>query len=77
MQVAMASRMTVSGQWCGSAGGSPESHTASCVLFPGNMVRKPSWEQLGNVDRALRQPIQAAAVIAFGGHCTRRHRRGP
>lgn len=49
MQVATTRRTTVS-RSCGSVGSGHGLHTALCVLFPGNVVGNPNWEQLGHKD---------------------------
>lgn len=65
----MLRRTAVSGS-CGSAGSSPRLHTALCVLFPGNAVGSPNWEQLGHTDTEPSvsppppgQPLRVAAVL--------------
>lgn len=70
---------------CGLASGSPRLHTALCVLFPGNMVGYPNWEQLGHTDAepsvSPRPPEQTTAWLLSSelrvGHRTKKDRRGP
>lgn len=52
MQAATVRSTMVSGS-CGSVGGSPGLQTALCVLFPGNVVGYPNWEQS---DQGLQRP---------------------
>lgn len=69
MQAATARRVTLSRQCRSAGGGSRGPHTASCVLFPGNTVRKPAREQLGHghsprQPSATQQPLHTPVLCA-------------
>lgn len=69
----------------GSVGGSPGLQTALCVLFPGNVVGYPNWEQLGHTDTEPsispwppEQPLRTLLSSDLcEGHRARKDRRGP